>query len=161
MIPFRQTLLNIRTDEMRTLLQEHDREIRAMMQQVDVESIRTELYTQASRLMNRVEAVVRIPAADFLRRHQIILEIKQATNNPLAFYMIYPIVSTTMEKLRAEFTNMILSFTISPANEFVFSVSAVLASPSDQSVDSSCCWPRESHPPEQHETRPRRESESG
>lgn len=160
MITFRQTLLDIRASEMNTLLQEHHREIRAMMQQVDVEAIRAELYTQAGRLMNRVEAVVRIPAADFLRRHRTYLELKRATENLLAFYATYPAVCTVMEKLQAVFTGMILSFNMSPSNEFVFSVSAVLASPSDQIDDFACCWPHESHPPEQHETRPRRESES-
>lgn len=135
---FRDSLINIRNDEINLLIEAHDAELRALLGQVNLETLRMELYAQAGRLFSTVEAVQRISVDRFLRRHISLLQVKKAEHMPYEFYRRYPNITLLLERLRAEFTGMVVTFEMDN-DAFVFRVSGVLALPLGETGGAEDC----------------------
>lgn len=123
---FRQQLLNIRNESIRQVMEAHDTELRALLAQVDVDALRHELCSQAGRLLSHVEAKCRIPVSDFSARNRAYLTLKKCECLFL-FYRQYPDIVLLLERLRAEFTGMVVSFDMMNTH-FVFQVTGELES---------------------------------
>lgn len=139
---FRQSLLNIRNDEINLLMDAHDAELRGIIDQVSVEGLRMELYRQAAQLKSHVEATFRISVRDFFNRNSTLLKLKNVWADAEAtheFYTRYPLVIMMLERLRAEFTSMLVVFGVTFTGEFVVRVSGTLALPRDETPARDDC----------------------
>lgn len=132
---FKDTLVAIRNDEIEILMQNHANGLRTLLGQVSVDALRGELYSQAGRLFQTVEAVFRIPVTDFFNQHSTYLTIKKA--HPESLYRNHPEVVMLLERLRGEFTGMNVYFDIL-GSEFVFRVTATLVPQSGQIPFGNC-----------------------
>lgn len=125
---FRQTLLDIRNDEINLLMGAHDAELLQMLDQVSLDAMRLELYEQAGRLFSSVCAECRIDIGDFAQRHKTFLELKKVHDGAGAarLYRSYPVVTDLLDRMRAVFTGMVVALDITDT-AFVFRVSGNLA----------------------------------
>lgn len=125
---FKQTLLNIRNDEIHCLMEAHDTELRQCLEQVNLDAMRMDLYQQAGRLDAQVFTACEIDLTDFSRRHRAFLNLKKVHDSADAyrFYSSYHLVVRLMERLRAEFTGMVVAFDVTDT-AFVFQVYGNLA----------------------------------
>lgn len=136
MLEFRQSLIGIRNDEINLRIHEHDTDLRAQLSQVCMGSMRADLYSQAGCLFPSVETIARIPMREFFHRHRVLLRVKKVVS-PADFYARYPEITLLLERLRAEFTGMIVTFGVDNDESFVFKVSGVLESPSGETGHSA------------------------
>jgi hypothetical protein len=109
---FKQQLLSVRNDQINHLIDAHDTELRSMLAQVDVECIKSDLFSQARQLLPRVCVVRHISTFDFFNRHRSLLKVKNAFYRLDEYYRTYPDVVMLLERLRNEFSGLVVGFDV-------------------------------------------------
>ncbi len=123
---FKQQLFNVRVNEINRLIDNHDAELRSLLSLINTDAFRSELFDQARKLQSHACVAHRIALHDFLNRHRTVLTIKKAFEHLEDFYQSYPDITMMLDRLRAEFTGMVVEFNVVDGH-FVISIKADVA----------------------------------